>query len=101
MPETLEDDNWLREAREHLLEVNGKGRWPLDPDYLREFITRQARRSPGWATAYALLEVAKAINVLGGHIGGVDSYTGIQLVGVQLERIADALEKPVSQKVCD
>lgn len=50
---------------EHRQEVAGKGRWPLDPEYIDEFIKTKARDSAEWAIAYALLDVALAIRSAG------------------------------------
>jgi hypothetical protein len=70
---------------QHDREVRGEGNYPLSPDYIDEFITSKARSGPAWAQAYAILQLAHAINVLGGQIGGVDDFTGIQKIGAWLE----------------
>jgi hypothetical protein len=69
-------------------DIAGLGRYPQDPDYISQFIALNARKSEGWAIAWALLQVAKSLEIAGRQIGGVDHLTGIQGVGNSLEWIA-------------
>jgi hypothetical protein len=72
----------------HDKEVMGKGNYPLNVDYIDEFIMRKARTGAEWATAYALLRVAWAIESAGKQIGGVDEFTGIMRIGAALEAMS-------------
>jgi hypothetical protein len=85
--------DWKEIAQDHAREVEGNGRWPFDSEYLEEFVTQQARKSPEWAIAWALLQVGHAIRAAGANIGGVDCHTGIQKLADCAEAIATAMEK--------
>ncbi len=65
----------------------------LNPEYIEKFIKEKARDGGDWAVAYALLQVGRAINCLGGQIGGVDSYTGIQGIIAEMEILRQFVEK--------
>jgi hypothetical protein len=78
----------LKPKAQHLLEVMGKGYYPLDPEYIDEFIMRKARTEAEWAVAYGLLRVAWAIESAGKQIGGVDEWTGIMRIGAALDAMS-------------
>jgi hypothetical protein len=72
--------------------VKPKGGCDVGGDDIDEFITSKACSGSGWAIAYALLELGKAINVHGHNIVGVDDYNGLMRIGWALEQMVDAKE---------
>ena len=55
-----------------------------------EFVFKQARKSPEWAIAYALINLGWMVRNVGTEIIGVDSYTGLQ--GIAADFLVEARE---------